>query len=159
MLWTSLNHAFLVRSWNFSATNAPKKYDEIHWQKSTAYTLPKTNQSHLKMMKMDGWKTIVSFWDTFWELHLFSCEHLRFRGGGTVTSWVVWHFLGGRFQPSQQPRPTPRESRNRGPRNGGAWRIHHNRWWASEATLETSLVLTWIRWVIGWLVGCWFLHR
>jgi len=58
-----------------------KKYDEIHWQNSTAFTLPKTNQSHLKMMKMDGWKTIVSFWDTFWELHLFSCEHLRFRGG------------------------------------------------------------------------------
>ena len=39
-----------------------KKYDEIHWQNSTAFTLPKTNQSHLKMMKMDGWKTIVSFW-------------------------------------------------------------------------------------------------
>ena len=98
-------------------------------------------------MKMDGWKTIVSFWDTFWELHLFSCKHLRFRGG--VTSLVVWHFLGGRFQ--LQPRPTPRESR--GPRNGGAGRIHHNRWWASEAILETSLVLTWMLgdWLIGWL--------
>lgn len=90
-----------------------KKYDEIHWQNSTAFTLPKTNQSHLKMMKMDGWKTIVSFWDTFWELHLFSCEHLRFRGGGTVTSYLFscLAFLRWQVPTFQQPKNPTGEPR------------------------------------------------
>ncbi len=72
-LMTSLNHAWLPGPWFFQrrygsikkgTPQASQDGDRNFWWINFMLCLPETNSSHLKM---DGWKTIVSFWDgLFW---------------------------------------------------------------------------------------------
>lgn len=155
MLWTSLNHAFLVRSWNFSATNAPKKI----WRNPLAKfnsIYPPQNQPIAPENDENGWVEDDSFFlGYFLGVASFQLRTSSFQGGG-VPSLVVWHFLGGRFQPSQTAEP------NRGPEDRGTvaldefittdgelqrplWKLHSS--WPGSPLGD---------WLIGWLF---FVHR
>ena len=92
---------------------------------------------------------------------IFSAANIFVSGRGGVTSYLFSYlaFLSGRFQPSQQPRPTPRE--NRGPEDRGT--VVLDEFITTDGELQRplwKLHSSWpgsVGWLADWLVVDFFI--
>ena len=94
---------------------------------------------------------------------IFSAANIFVSGRGGVTSYLFSYlaFLSGRFQPSQQPRPTPRE--NRGPEDRGT--VVLDEFITTDGELQRpfwKLHSSWpgsVGWLADWLVVDFFIDK